>query len=258
MLRTIIAGQHLCSITSISFSFTSTCNKMYSRFVFSNFNNKNLNKRQRHTYGAFKDVFDGSNVNNLLWYSKVRIHQVKLKAQEENGAMDMVALLPRSSTTPLPFTSSANTADDNESAPWNIPSSLVLNFSTVDPLTEEPLGQYSFPYYSSYFHNTSQLLHLETKLDPFSNARKSGDFDNIFCLPTKFNLDIYVKDDIHDLLYFIPGEKINSQIIDNLPVQHFGFFLLHIVSAKVLVPITNIYVLSLLQDSLPATPSLLK
>ena len=125
MLRTIIAGQHLCSITSISFSSTSTCNKMYSRFVFSNFDNKNLNKRQRHTYGAFKDVFDGSNVNNLLWYSKKRIYQAKLKATEQNGTTDMVALLPRSSTTPLPSTSSANTADNDKSAPWNIPSSFV-------------------------------------------------------------------------------------------------------------------------------------
>ena len=76
-----------------------------------------------------------------------------------------------------------------------------------------------------------------------------------FCLPTEFNLDLYSKDNIPDLLYFIPGETFHSQIIDNLPIEHFGFFLLHIVSAKVLVPVTNTKVLSFLQEGLPATPS---
>ena len=144
---------------------------MYSRFVFGNFDNQNLNKRQRHLPSAFVDVFDGTNINSVLWYSKKRIYQDKLKATEQNGATNMVALIPRSSTNPL-YTSSTNTADSDKSAPWNVPSSFVLNFSTIDPHTKEPLGEYSFPYYSSYFHNTSQLLHLETKLDPFSTTCK--------------------------------------------------------------------------------------
>ena len=61
---------------------------MYSRFVFGNFQNQNTEKKERHTYGAFKDLLDGTNVDNLLWYSKVRIPQAKLKAQEQNSATD--------------------------------------------------------------------------------------------------------------------------------------------------------------------------
>ena len=95
-----------------------------------------MEKKERHTYGAFKDLFDGTNVDNLLWYSKVRIHQAKLKALEQNGATNMVALIPRSSTNPL-HTSSANTANSDKSAPWNVPSSFVLNFSTIDPYSKD-------------------------------------------------------------------------------------------------------------------------
>ena len=224
MLRTIHCWPASLFYYKYFLSFISTFNNMYSRFIFVNFQNQNIEMKERHTYGAFKDLLDGINVDNLLWYSKVRTHQAKLQAQEQNGATDMVALLPRSSTTPLPSTSSANTANDDESAPWNIPSSFVLNFSAIDPTTEEPLPQYSFPYYSSYFHNKSQLLHLETRLDPFFDVRLFNDFDNIFCLPNKFHLDLYSKDNIKELLYFIPIEKIHSQLIDNLPVQFFGFF----------------------------------
>ena len=36
---------------------------------------------------------------------------------------------------------------------------------------------------------------------------------------------------------------------------NFGFFLLHIVSTKVLVPVTNMMVMSLLQNGLPSDPS---
>mgnify|MGYP003321325042 CR=1 FL=1 len=228
---------------------------MYSRFIFSNFDNQDLKKKARHQYGAFVDIFDGTNINNILWYSKLRIHQAKLKSQEQNNATDMVALVPQSSTISPPSLSSANTAN-NKPAPWDtIPSSFDLNFSVIDPTTEEPLPQYSFPYYSSYFHNKSQLLHLETRIDPFSNVRKYNNFDKIFSLPNKFNLDFYSKEDIKHLLYFIPGETFHSRLIDHLPVQHFGFFLLHIVSTKVLVPVTNTMVLSLLEHGLPGDPS---
>ena len=61
---------------------------MYSRFVFGNSDSQNLNKRQRHPRGAFLDVFDGTNINNVLWYSKKRIYQEKLKAMEQNSATD--------------------------------------------------------------------------------------------------------------------------------------------------------------------------
>ena len=96
-----------------SFLSTFTCNKMYSRFVFGNFNNKKLNKRQHHARGAFKDVFDGTDINNVLWYSEKRIYQAKLKSIEQNGVTDMVALIPQFSTNQL-HTSSANTADSDK------------------------------------------------------------------------------------------------------------------------------------------------
>ena len=67
---------------------------MYSRFVFGNFDSKKLNKRQRRPRGAFKDVFDGTDINNVLWYSKKRIYQEKLKATEQNSMANMVALIP--------------------------------------------------------------------------------------------------------------------------------------------------------------------
>ena len=94
------------------------------------------------------------------------------------------------------------------------------------------------------------------KLTPFSTTRKSGNFDDIFCLPSEIRLDLYAKEDISKPLYFIPGEKFNSQLIDNLHVQHFGFYLLHIVSADLLVPVDYHKVLSLFQDGLPATPAM--
>ena len=228
---------------------------MYCRCAFRNFYNHNLIKRQRHPRGAFLQVFDGTNDENLLWYYKKRVYQAKLQATAENGATNMVALIPRSSTNPL-NTSSATIADSDESTPWKIPSSFALNFSTIDPHTDEPIGEYHFPYYSSYFHNTLQLLHLETKIDPFSTACKCGNFDNIFRLPSEICLNLYATEDIPKLLYFIPGEDFNLQLIDNLNVQHFGFYLLHIVSADLLVPINNLKVLSLIQDSLSATPAM--
>ena len=59
---------------------------MYSKFVFGNFDTQSLNKRQRHPRGAFLDVFDGTNINSVLWYSKKRIYQDKVKVTEQNGA----------------------------------------------------------------------------------------------------------------------------------------------------------------------------
>ena len=103
----------------------------------------------------------------------------------------------------------------------------------IDPTTEEPLPQYSFPYYSSYFHNKSQLLHLEICLDFFSNARKYNEFETYFSLPNEFQIDFYSPEDIKNLICFIPGETFHSQLIDNLQVCHLGFFLLHIVSVNV-------------------------
>ena len=64
---------------------------MYSRFVFGNFNDFNdydLNKRQRHPYGAFLDVFDGTGDQNLFWHCKKRMFQNKIRATSENTATD--------------------------------------------------------------------------------------------------------------------------------------------------------------------------
>ena len=64
---------------------------MYSRFVFGNFNDFNdydLNKRQRHPYGAFLDVFDGTGDQNLFWHCKKRMFQNKIRATSENAATD--------------------------------------------------------------------------------------------------------------------------------------------------------------------------
>ena len=62
---------------------------MYCKFAFGNFDNHNLNKRQRHPRGAFLQVFDGTNDENLLWYYKKRVYQAKLQATAENSATDM-------------------------------------------------------------------------------------------------------------------------------------------------------------------------
>ena len=161
MLRISIAGQHLSSLQVFSFSSYYLYKiKMYSKFVFGNFDHKNLNKRQCHPRGAFLEVFDGTDGDNMLWYCKKRMYQEKLWATADNTATNMVALFPQSSRNPLhvPLNpSSANKVNSDKSAPWNVPRSFVLNFYTIDPYTEEPLGEFSFPYYSSYFHNTCQL-----------------------------------------------------------------------------------------------------
>ena len=59
---------------------------MYSKFVFGNFDNQSLNKRQRHPRGAFLGVFDGTNADSLLWYSKKRMYQDKIRATADNSA----------------------------------------------------------------------------------------------------------------------------------------------------------------------------
>ena len=79
---------------------------MYSRFVFGNFNDFNdydLNKRQRHPYGAFLDFFDGIGDQNLFWHCKKRMFQNKIRATSENAATDKVKeiRLTRSTTHPI-------------------------------------------------------------------------------------------------------------------------------------------------------------
>ena len=63
---------------------------MYCKFAFRNFDNCNLNKRQRHPRGAFIQVFDGTNDKKLLLYCKKRVYQAKLQATAENGATNVV------------------------------------------------------------------------------------------------------------------------------------------------------------------------
>ena len=65
---------------------------MYSKFVFGNFDNHNLNKRQRRPRGAFLEVFGGTNADSLLWYYKKRVYQAKLQATADNGATDTYML----------------------------------------------------------------------------------------------------------------------------------------------------------------------
>ena len=89
---------------------------MYSRFIFDNFKNQDLKKKERHQYGAFVDVFKVTDIDNLLWSSRLRINQAMLKSQEQSNLTDMVALIPRSSTISPPSLSSVNIADD-EPAP---------------------------------------------------------------------------------------------------------------------------------------------
>ena len=67
---------------------------MYSKFVFSNFSNHDLNKRQRHPYGAFLDIFDGINDENLYWHCKKRMFQHKICATSEDAATDSYATHP--------------------------------------------------------------------------------------------------------------------------------------------------------------------
>ena len=73
---------------------------MYSRFILGNFENQDLNKKERHQYGAFVDLFPskGKEAEDLFWSSKLRIDQAMLKSKEQSNSTDMVALLPQSST----------------------------------------------------------------------------------------------------------------------------------------------------------------
>ena len=66
---------------------------MYSKFVFGNFDHQNLNKRQRHPRGAFLQVFDGTDGDNMLWYCKKRMYQDKLRATAHNAVTDREAFI---------------------------------------------------------------------------------------------------------------------------------------------------------------------
>ena len=91
---------------------------MYSRFVFGNFSDHNLNKRQRHPYGAFLDVFDGTGDQNLFWHCKKRMFQHKIRATSENAATDMVALQgfdPWTFGFPVMFKNGISGGSSNES-----------------------------------------------------------------------------------------------------------------------------------------------
>ena len=140
---------------------------LYSRFIFGDFKGKSSNEKQIHPYGAFVDPLGSTPKSELDWISKLRMNQARLVSKmEDDASLNMVALLPRSSS-PLPRPSS------DEFFHWDhLPSSFDLNFSAICPHTREPLREYSFPYYSSYFQAPSQLLRLETRIDPFANVRQ--------------------------------------------------------------------------------------
>ena len=77
MLRTSIAGQHLCSLQVFSSFSTSSTTKKYTL---------SLNKRQHHPGSEFLGVFDGTNADSLLWYSKKRMYQDKIRVTADNTA----------------------------------------------------------------------------------------------------------------------------------------------------------------------------
>ena len=78
-----------------------------------------------------------------------------------------------------------------------------------------------------------------------------GSTTDYFCHPTKLFLDYLSKEDIKQHLYFIPGEDFSSQVHDDQHIEHIGFFLLHLISANILVPVSNTMALTLLKRGLP-------
>ena len=231
---------------------------MYTRFIFGKAGHRNKKDQEVHEYGVFVDPLRPSdgNISELSWKTKLKINQARLVSKGKDKAIDMVALLPRSSFS-LPRPSFTLKHDYDESLlPWDhLPRSFDLNFSAVDQETGDVLPQYSFPYFSSHFQAKSQLVQLETRLDPFSNAR-AYNFSDYFRHPTNLPLDFYAPEDIPKLLHFIPGQRFNSQEFDNRMTSPVGFFLLHIVSARVLVPVSHSMVLDLLERGLPGDTSL--
>ena len=137
-----------------------------------------------------------------------------------------------------------------------MPSSFELNFAAINPDTRRPYSAYSFPYFSSYFQAPSQLICLETRVDPFSNTRDYDSLGDYFRHPTALSLDYFSPAEIKQHIYFISGETFSSQFHNDQHVDHIGFFLLHIISAKMLVPISNTMTLALLERGLPGDPSL--
>ena len=185
---------------------------MYSRFVFGKVDRKDLKDKEIHPYGVFKDPLNlkRGDLSELRWKSKLKIDQAKLVMKNSDPVADMVALVPRSNYT-LPTPAFTLKHDYDESLlPWDhFPRSFNLNFLPIDPATGESLREYAFPYFSSYFQAKSQLIKLETRIDPFSHAR-SYNFSDYFRLPTDLPLDYYSPTDIPDLLTFIPGQTFTS------------------------------------------------
>merc|ERR1712020_689755 len=69
-------------------------------------------------------------------------------------------------------------------------------------------------------------------------------------------LDYFSKEDIKQHLYFIQGEDFSSQVYADQYVEHIGFFLFHIISTNILVPVSNTMALTLLERGLPGDPSI--
>ena len=230
---------------------------MFTRFIFGKTGSKGRKDQEVHPYGLFLDplsLTDG-NLSELKWKAHLKVDQARLIAKSKDAKVNMVALVPRSSYA-LPQPSFSLKHDYDESLlPWDhLPRSFDLNFSAVDQDTGDVLPQFSFPYFSSHFQSKSQLLQLETRLDPFSNAR-SYNFSDYFRYPKELPLDFYSPADIQDLLHFIPGIEFNSKEHDST-VRPAGFFLLHVVSARMLVPVSYTLVSDLLCQGLPGDPSL--
>ena len=199
---------------------------MFTRFIFGKTGNKVRKDQEIHEYGMFVDPLSltDRNISELVWKSKLKLSQARLASKNKDSAIDMVALLPRSNYT-LPQPAFTLKHDYDESLlPWDhLPRAFDLNFSAICQETGNVLPQYSFPYFSSHFQAKSQLLQLETRLDPFSNARPYN-FSDYFRYPTELPLDFYAPEDIPKLLHFIPESRFHSQEFPSHWNPHIGFF----------------------------------
>ena len=152
MLKTTIAGQHLCSLQVFCSLSTFTCNKMYSRFVFGTFDSKKLNKRQRHPavhlrmylmeltstmfFGIRKRGFIKRNLKQrsrkawpiwLLWSHNPRLIHFTLPLPTQVTAMNL--LLETSQV--LLYSTSLQLMQTLKNLLGNIPSHTTVHTSTI-------------------------------------------------------------------------------------------------------------------------------
>ena len=94
---------------------------MYTRFIFGKAGHRNKKDQEVHKYGVFVDPLRPSDgkISELSWKTKLKINQARLVSKGKDKAIDMVALLPRSSFL-LPRPSFTLKHDYDESLlPWD-------------------------------------------------------------------------------------------------------------------------------------------